>query len=354
MDLREKISLLREFARYDCEVPLEDYIYRAHTPAGRKPLLKIMQTTYCEKNCSYCVFRRDRGETPRVFIDPEDLARGFMELHRRGKVSGLFLTAGVFPHPEVVMERMIDTVGILRKRYGYRGYVHLKVMPGVSDQTLEAAVELASRVSINVEFPKEDILRRLARGKSIRSDILPKIKRISELLAERPGRDQTTQFIVGAADERDEDILRSAEFLYRRFGLRRVYYSSFKPVRNTPLEGKAPAPVRREQRLYQADVLIREYGFSHSELPYEDGNLPLDRDPKSAWAEKNPQLFPVELNSADLHLLLRIPGVGRRTALEIIRRRREKRLRSPEDLKGIRQVNRILRYVLLDGRFFGR
>jgi len=355
MDTRRRLFLLSGLARYECELPdLERYVYRASTPAGRRPLLKIMQTTCCDKNCAYCIFRRDREETPRIHISPKDLAEGFMELYRRGRVSGLFLTAGLSPHPEVVMERMIDTALILRRKHRYRGYIHLKIMPGVSDQTLEAAVAVADRVSVNVEAPKEEILKSVARGKSIRGDILPKMERISDLLKGRRGKSQTTQIIVGLGEERDEEILRSAEFLYRRFGLSRVYYSPFQPVRNTPLEGRPPAPESRAYRLYQADTLIREYGFSSGELVFEEGNLPADRDPKSAWAERNAHLFPVEINSAELSLLLRVPGIGRGTAWEIIRRRREKRLKTPEDLKGLKGVRKILRYVLLDGRFYGR
>jgi predicted DNA-binding helix-hairpin-helix protein len=312
-----------------------------------------MQSTYCDKNCDYCIFRRDRESTPRLYIEPEALAKGFWELYSRRKVKGLFLSSGIFIHPELTMEKLIDTASILRKKYNYKGYIHLKVMPGVSLQTLEEAVRVADRVSVNIEAPSEEKLRNIAKGKSLKRDILPTIEKISALLKNLKGRSQITQIMVGVGGETDAEILRSGEFLYRKFGLNRVYYSAFFPVRGTPLEGKPPESKRREHRLYQADFLIRDYGFSWKELPFEGGMLPEDKDPKEAWAQRNPHLFPVEINRADYELLLRVPGIGRETAKEIIRRRLQQAIKSPEDLKGIRNVKKILRYVTLMGRFYG-
>ncbi len=355
VDLRQKIRLLSKLASFECEKSpeLERYIYRASTPKGKKPILKVMQSTYCDKNCDYCIFRRDRSSTPRLLIEPDDLARGFMELYRKGKVEGLFLSSGVFLHPEITMEKMIDTVKILRKRYGYRGYVHLKLMPGVSQQTLEEAVKLANRVSINIEAPNEERLKSIAKGKSLRNDIVPKIAQVSRILENYRGKSHITQVMVGVCGETDEEILRSSEYLYRKLKLSRVYYSAFRPVKETPLEGKAPESKLREHRLYQADFLIREYSFSYRDLTFNKGRLPEDLDPKEAWAKRNLHLFPVELNRAEYELLLRVPGIGKEGAREIMRRRRERKLTSPEDLRGFRNLKKILRYATLDGRYFG-
>ncbi|EDP75951.1 radical SAM protein [Hydrogenivirga sp. 128-5-R1-1] len=355
MDAQKKLRLLSKLARFECErePELEGCIYNASTPRGKKPILKVMQSTYCDKNCDYCVFRRDRDSTPRLYIPPEELARGFMELYRKGRVQGLFLSSGIFVHPEVTMEKLIDTASILRRRYGYRGYIHLKLMPGVSLQTLEEAVRLANRVSMNIEAPNEERLKGIARGKSLRKEILPNMVQVSRVLENYEGKSHITQVMVGVNGETDEELLKSSQYLYRKVGLNRVYYSAFFPVRETPLEDKAPESKKREHRLYQADFLIRDYGFSWEELPFEEGRLPEGKDPKEAWAERNPNFFPVELNRADYETLLRVPGIGRKAAKEIVSRRLRGALRKPEDLKGIRNAKKILNYVTLMGRYYG-
>ncbi len=356
MDREKKIRLLARLSVFECEKDpdLKRHIYHACTPSGRTPLLKIMQSTYCDRNCDYCVFRRDRESTPRVYIEPEDLAKGFYELYKKGRVSGLFLSSGIFIHPEVTMEKMIDTVLILRKNYGYKGYVHLKLMPGVSLQTLEKAVEVADRVSINIEAPSEEKLKRIARSKSLRKDIVPKIREISKILKNYKNKTQITQVMVGTSDETDREILKGTEYFYRRLSLARVYYSAFFPVRDTPMENRKAESRLREHRLYQADFLIKNYGFSAGELVFEDGNLRLDQDPKTAWALKNIHLFPVEINTADYETLIRVPGIGPATAREIIRRRSESPIKDPVDLRGIRNLKKIIQFVTLRGRYFGK
>jgi predicted DNA-binding helix-hairpin-helix protein len=351
MDRTEKLRLLSQLARF--EVDLEGCVYDAKTPRGKVPILKVLQSTYCEKNCDYCSFRRDREETWRAYISPEDLARGFYEMFSKGKVRGLFLSSGVFLHPEVTMEKMIDTVRILREKYRYRGYVHLKIMPGVSLQTLEEAVKVADRVSINIEAPTEERLRAIAKGKSLVRDIIPKMKEVAKVLARYEGKDQTTQVMVGASGETDRELLGTAQYLYRKLGLKRVYYSAFRPVKNTPLEGLAPCPKMRQIRLYQADILIREYRFSAEEILGDEDFLDLRRDPKEAWALRNAEMFPVEINRADYETLIRVPGIGKGTAREIIRRRLRGALKTPEDLRGIRGLRKILNYVTLMGRYYG-
>jgi len=210
MEEGQKIRLLSRLTGFerDGDVNLEDCIYMASTPKGRVPILKVMQTTMCDKNCLYCAFRRDRDETPRLYISPDQLARSFMELYRRGRVKGLFLSSGIFGHPEFTMEKMIDTVKILREKYHFNGYVHLKIMPSVSLQTVEEAVKVADRVSINIETSKEERLKRIAKGKSILQDILPKIEAIDKLIREYKGKSQITQMMVGVDGEKDEEILK--------------------------------------------------------------------------------------------------------------------------------------------------
>ncbi len=349
LDRRERFSLLTKLSLYECE----GFVYNAKSRGGSFPLLKILLSTYCERNCSYCMFRRDREETPRVFIEPEELAEGFYSLYRKGVVRGLFLSSGVFNHPEITMEKMIETVWILRRKYDFSGYVHLKIMPEVSLQTIEEAVKLSDRVSINIEAPTEERLRSIAKGKSLLRDMVPKMRKITEMLREYRDKDQTTQVMVGASGETDRELLRTSEYLYRKLKLRRVYYSGFRPVRNTPMENLPSCPQDRIRRLYQADALIRYYGFSAEDILAGRDFLDPSKDPKEIWVERNRDMFPVEINEADPELLIRIPGVGPKTLRKILNRRSISRIRSPRDLRGIGNLRKILRYVLLDGRYYG-
>ena len=349
MDTIEKLKVLTKYALFEKEKVPQIYaecVREVCTPKGKMKVLKILQTTYCDKNCTYCMFRRDREETERVFISPEELAKVFMLLYNKGVVKGLFLSSGVYKNPEFISEKMIDTVIILRKKYGYRGYIHTKIMPGVSLQTVEEAVKWSNRVSVNLEAPNEKRLKRIAKGKSILNDMLNKIETISKLLENYKGKDQITQIMVGTSDETDEELLKSAYYLYKRYKIKRVYYSAFFPVKGTPLESKPPTPKKREYRLYQADFLIRRYGFKPSEFNFTEGFLPMDRDPKEIWAEKHRDLYPVDINRADYELLIRIPGIGPSTAKRIIEYRRYREIRSVEDLKKLKVNNkRSLKFI---------
>ena len=354
MELQQRIRLMTRLASFekDGDIDWESCIFHASTPRGKVPILKIMQSTMCDKNCIYCAFRRDRDQTIRMALKPEEIAKGFMDLYKRGKVRGIFISSGIFGNPEFTMERMIDTAKILREKYGFKGYIHLKLMPGVSLQTVEEAVKVANRVSINLETPKEERLQTIAKGKSILKDMLPKIEYVDKLIKNEKGKSQITQMMVGVGEERDEEIIKAVDYLNRRFKLSRVYFSAFFPVKGTPLQDKPPENPLREYRLYQVDFLIREYGFSFEELKpiLRKGNLPLNIDPKTAWAQANLHLFPIEINTADYELLIKIPGIGKKAAQEIIKRRREGKLKTLEDLKGIRNLSKILRYITLNGR----
>ncbi len=358
MDTERKLRILSKLSAFelDGEPNLEGCVYMASTPRGKVPILKVMQTTYCDKNCVYCAFRRDRDLTPRLYIPPEDLAQAFIKLYKAGKVKGLFLSSGIFGHPELTMEKMIDTAKILREKYEYKGYIHLKIMPGVSSQTVEEALKVADRVSLNLETSKEERLKRIAKGKSILNDMLPKMEHIDKLIRGMKGKSQITQMMVGVEEEKDEEIIKAVYYLNRRFRISRVYFSAFFPVKGTPLENGQPENPSRAHRLYQVDFLIREYGFTYEDFKkvLVDHNLPLELDPKEAWARANPHLFPVELNTAEYDLLIRVPGIGKETAKEIIKRRKEKRLSSPQDLRGIRNLRKLLNYTTLNGKYYGQ
>ncbi len=354
MDTFEKFKLLTKYALFEKEdipAPFMECVRDVCTPKGKMKVLKILQTTYCDKNCLYCMFRRDREETERVFISPEELARVFMLLYERGMVKGLFISSGVYKHPEFVSEKMIDTVIILRKRYGYKGYIHTKIMPGVSLQTVEEAVKWSNRVSVNLEAPNEKRLKAIARGKSILNDMLEKIEKISKLLENHRGKDQITQIMVGTSDETDLELLKSAHYLYKKYRIKRVYYSAFFPVKGTPLENKPPAPKEREYRLYQADFLIKRYGFRPEDFEFKEGFLPLDKDPKELWAERNIHLFPVDINRADYEMLIRIPGIGPVSAKRILEFRKNKKITSIEELKSLGcNTKKAVKYIKLPQR----
>jgi putative DNA modification/repair radical SAM protein len=322
------------------------FIHRTAVP-GRGPvnLFKVLLTNVCVNDCAYCVNQASR-DVPRSSFHPEELSRLFMELHRRRLVQGLFLSSGIGINPTQTMERMIDTVAILRHRHGFQGYIHLKLLPGASLACVEEACRLASRVSVNMEAPSARHLARLSSRKELDKGILEPMRWAQRTMAADPGlvpAGQTTQFVVGAAGESDSDILHAASNLYRDVGLRRAYFSAFQPVRDSPLENAPPTPPMREHRLYQCDWLLRIYGFSLSEVELalgRDGNLALSTDPKLVVAQKQPWLFPVDVNAASFRELLRVPGIGPLSARRILRTRREHKITSLEELRKMGAANR--------------
>jgi predicted DNA-binding helix-hairpin-helix protein len=300
-------------------------------------------TNVCTNDCAYCVNQAGR-DIPRTSFRPDELAGSFMQLHGRGLVQGLFLSSGIAGDPSRTMESMIETVEILRRRHEFKGYVHLKILPGASFDCVEEGCKLANRVSVNMEAPTTLHLARLSSKKDLYHGILEPMRWVKKLAA-ADGRllpsGQTTQFVVGAAGESDRDILHATEALYRELDLRRVYYSAFRPVENSPLEGVPPAPPLREHRLYQADWLLRVYGFSPQEIELAlegQGDLPLRKDPKVAIAERQPWLFPVDLNRASYDELLHVPGIGPVSARRIVQVRREGSISSLEQLRKMHVV----------------
>jgi len=399
MDVREKLDLLGAAARFDdCRTSAPDVLAEGrgffasetttaadprvlpcvshlHTPDGqRKSTLKVLQTSACQNNCNYCAFRAGR-DIRRAHLAADDLARSFDLMYRAGLVESLFLSSGVIGTHRT-MDEMLATVELVRQKYGFRGYIHLKLLPGAEDAHIERAVELADRVSMNLEAPTTETLAALAPLKRMDALVGP-LRKAAEIIRRgdplrspaptgtgiRAGArpvptmgyariGMSTQFVVGPAGESDRDLLSTAQMLYRELRLARAYYSAFTPVRDTPLEGEPPTDPQREVRLYQADWLLRYYHFSADELPFDpDGQLRTDVDPKAAWAQKHPERFPVEVNVAPLDELLRVPGVGPTSARAIVQARRQGKLREVGDLRKLgARADRAAPYVTLAGR----
>ncbi|HML24240.1 MAG TPA: radical SAM protein [Aggregatilinea sp.] len=329
----------------------------AHVTAGSRQMavLKTMTTTACERGCFYCPFRAGRTQMKRRTISPDDIASGFMALYRKRAVEGLFLSSGIIRGGITSQDKIIDTATILREKYKFRGFIHLKIMPGAERDQVRAAMKLANRVSINLEAPNADRLERLAPGKWFADELLTRLKWIEELRQQSGGglrSSSVTQFVVGPAGERDVELLSTTGMLYSQLKLARVYFSAFSPVIDTPLDNAAPTDPVRELRLYQASFLLRDYGFETEELPFAaDGDLPLNQDPKQIWAEQNLSETPVEVNTASPQELVRVPGIGVKSAERIVAARRESPLRDLSALRAVGVVNatRAAPYVLLDG-----
>lgn len=332
------------------------FIFRAAMPGGSSiSLFKVLLTNVCTNDCAYCANQVGR-DIRRTSFSPEELARLFMQLHSRKLVQGLFLSSGVAGNASLTMESMVKTVEILRHRYKFQGYIHLKILPGASFDYVEEGCRLANRVSVNMEAPTVQHLSKLSSRKDLYQGILEPmhwVKRLKAADDRLVPSGQTTQFVVGAAGETDLDILRTTTALYHELELRRIYFSAFRPVKNSPLEGHLPTPPLREHRLYQTDWLMRVYGFTHSEVELalgKTGNLSLNRDPKLVIAGKQPWLFPVDVNTASYDELLRVPGIGPASAKRIIETRRGHSIFSVEQLRKMRvSARKALPYIWFRG-----
>jgi len=324
------------------------------TPTGKKPILKAMMTTACERDCFYCPFRAGRTKTTRITFSADEMARSFDLLQRAQVVDGLFLSSGIIKGGVTTQDKVIDTAEILRRKYGYRGYVHLKIMPGAEKEQIRRAMQLADRVSLNLEGATAERLQRLAPKKDYWNELFTRLQWISQLRAQESLRASVvTQFVVGAVGDTDVELLQVSEHLYRELGLARAYYSAFHPISQTPFEGLASTPISRQNRLYQASYLLRDYQWNLEDLPFVgEGNLPLDRDPKLAWADEHLLAQPIEINRADRQELLRVPGIGPKNADAIIQERRQASFTQLSQLRavGVRNVERTGHYVLLNGK----
>lgn len=338
----------------------ETFVHPAQLPNGRSiKLLKTLLTSACERDCYYCPFRAGR-DFRRATFTPDDFGILFSKLHSAGIAEGIFLSSGIAGGGTRSQDKLLDTADILRSKLDFHGYIHLKLMPGAEKEQVFRAMQLADRVSVNLEAPNRERLYRLAPRKQFVDELLQLLKWVDEIRRTLPahkgwdGRwpSTVTQFVVGGSDESDMELLTTTQWLHRNVQLRRAYFSAFSPIRNTPLENKAPTDPLREHRLYQASYLLRDFGFDLEELPFsEKKNLPLDADPKLVWAQYNLAENPVEINRADKHALLRVPGIGPIIAKRIIRARRQKILSDLSMLKKLGvSPQRAGPFILLNGK----
>jgi predicted DNA-binding helix-hairpin-helix protein len=329
-------------------------------------LLRVLMTNACSFNCHYCPMRRDR-DMPRSLLKPEELVRIFLGARERGWCDGLFVTTGIPGRPVKVMDDLIHALELLRERHRFGGYIHVKLIPGAEPAQIERLTTLASRVSINLEAPCGASLTRIAPEKNLTAAV-EDLEQVRSLLLtargeEREGRPRdalhpggtagmTMQFVVGATPDSDRTLLDKVTELYAKPGIYRSHFSAFRPIRDTPMEEVRATPALREQRLYQADALLREYAFEPDEVVYDpDGNLPLALDPKCSWALAHPERFPIEIQRASLEELLRVPGIGPTSGRRIVATRRATRFRSLRDLRALGVVtSRAAGFLTLGGR----
>ena len=330
-------------------------VYRASMPNGKKiSLFRVMLTDHCEYDCHYCpnsywVPRERYG------FKVDELAALFAEVHRRHMVEGLFLSSGIFRSPDSTMDRLLDVVETVRTRHGFQGYVHLKVMPGASNQFLERAQRLGTRLSVNVESPSALHLSRVSGMKRFDEDLLRPIDSIRQMMEQRYGTSvgQATQLVVGAADETDRDVYHLQQRLYGQWSFKRIYYAPFRPVQFTPLEEHAPTPMIRAHRLNQLDWLLRVYRYTAGEMDTafdEAGELDQQMDPKLAIASKQTGRFPVDVNTAPQEELVRVPGIGPIAAQRIVQQRRRHSITRWQELQAMGAViKRALGFIVFPG-----
>ena len=391
MDLSRKLVILADAAKYDASCASSGTsrrdslgargigstdgtgICHSHTPDGRcVSLLKILLTNFCTYDCLYCV-NRASSNVPRARFSVDEVVRLTLDFYRRNCIEGLFLSSGIIRSPDYTMEQVVEVARVLREEHDFRGYIHLKTIPDASAELLARAGRYADRLSINVELPTAQGLAALAPekdGAAIRRSMARLRLHIDEAregarprapsaqIGVAPKRanpspfapaGQSTQMIVGADPTDDRTILATSAGLYGAYRLRRVYYSAFSPI---PDAARAlpprPAPLLREHRLYQADWLMRFYGFAHDELVERgDGMLALEVDPKLAWALAHPERFPADLNRAPRELLLRVPGLGVKAVDRLLQSRRVRTLRR-DDLTRLRvPLKKVLPFVVL-------
>lgn len=358
----EKLEILADAAKYDVSCSssgskrqnkdkglgnASNGICHAYTEDGRcVSLLKILLTNHCIFDCAYCVSRKS-NDVKRAAFTVEEVVDLTISFYRRNYIEGLFLSSGIFDSPDVTMERLVRIAKKLRLEENFNGYIHLKAIPGASAELLKEAGTYADRLSVNVEMPTEKGLRLLAPDKN-HQDVIEPMKYLKKTIAGHKEEKkiikstpafapagQSTQMVIGATGESDMEILGMADYFYKKMNLRRVYYSGYVPIstdNRLPAIG-TPVPMIRENRLYQADWLVRFYGFNVNELVgFDLPNLDLEIDPKLGWALRNLNQFPVDVNTAELEMIKRIPGIGHLSAQKIVSARKFRMLQA-EDLQ---------------------
>ena len=363
MELEHAEESRGEPVRPACFTPKEKraaFIHPAQISNGKPiKLLKTLLSSACERDCFYCPFRAGR-DFRRATFKPQEFAELFMKLNQVNAAEGIFLSSGIAAGGANTQNKILDTAEILRNKLGFRGYMHLKIMPGAEKGQVERLMQLADRVSVNLEAPNTERLAKLAPHKTFIEELLRPLKWVEEIRQSQPAYkfwngkypSTVTQFVAGGADESDLELLTTTDWLMKNVRLKRAYFSAFHPIRDTPLENKAAVDPMREHRLYQASFLLRNYGFDLEEMPFtHNGNLPLPTDPKLAWAQQHLKEKPLEINKAARRELLRIPGIGPKNADSILQARRTGKLR---DLTALRKlgivVARAAPFLLLDGR----
>ena len=383
--IKEKLEILADAAKYDVSCSssgsnrkntkngLGDSsgmgICHSYTEDGRcVSLLKILLTNHCIFDCAYCVTRRS-NDIKRAAFKVQEVVDLTINFYRRNYIEGLFLSSGIFKSPDHTMERLIRVAKKLREEENFNGYIHLKSIPGASDELMREAGLYADRLSVNIEVPTVSGLKLLAPEKKHEDFTKPMLKVKNEIIQFKNEKKfikstpkyapagQSTQMIVGATGESDRDIMYSANYYYKQYNMKRVYYSGYVPITTDP---RLPAitsqvPMLRENRLYQTDWLLRFYGFDIRELLNNDHpNLDLDIDPKLSWALRNQHLFPVNINTADKSMLARIPGLGMRSVFKILQARKYRKL-NWEHLKAIGiALNRAKYFIVCDSRLWER
>jgi putative DNA modification/repair radical SAM protein len=384
MNLQEKLTVLAEAAKYDvsCSSSGSDRkkkagmtgntslpgICHSWSADGRcVSLLKVLLTNECVYDCAYCVNRRS-ADKPRTEFTPRELVKITMNFYRRNYIEGLFISSAVKISPDYTMEKMIEVVRILRLEEGYNGYIHMKAIPGADQRLLDLAGAFVDRMSLNLELPTQKSLKLLAPQKDQKEIMLPMgylkeklIENKKDLRKFRHAKPfmpagQTTQLMIGATKDTDFSIIRLSEQMYDRMTMKRVYYSGYIPIvqNNSLLPTEVKAPLLREHRLYQADWLLRFYGFKADEiLSMDQPDLDMEVDPKCNWALKHIEFFPVEVNKASIEELLRVPGIGNITARRILHSRRFGPV-TYLDLKKMGVVLKRAQYFLtVSGKYFG-
>ncbi len=383
MELQEKLAILSDAAKYDVSCSSSGSA-RANTKGGLGnahlsgichtwtadgrcvSLLKILMTNACMYDCEYCVNRRSH-DTPRAIMTPEEIVSLTINFYKRNYIEGLFLSSGIIRSPDYTTELLIRVAKLLREREHFNGYIHMKGIPGTDGKLLNELGRYVDRVSVNIELPSEKSLKLLAPQKNRNAILTPmKFFRDNILAAKEEKKHfrrapsfvpagQTTQLIVGASGESDRQILLLSEGLYDKAALKRVYYSAYVPImKGKNLPALMKPPLARENRLYQADWLLRFYHFQAEEiLTPENPNFDEELDPKCTWALRHRELFPVEINRASYEMLLRVPGIGVKSALRIVRMRRYGNL-SFANVSRLGIVMKRARYFMtVNGRYYG-